>query len=76
MQAVDAGKYGVPSRRDPDKLISRLFRINPVQWQQLKNKFKTLKTISEQPPSALTFVHGISTKRSEFIINFLNEKIE
>lgn len=74
MQAVHAGKYGVPARRDPVKQMARILRITPDQLKQLLTKYKTLHNLSTQPPENLTFVRGIASARASFILEMLNSE--
>lgn len=74
MKAVHDGKYCVPARRDPVKQMARILRITPDQLTQLLSKFKTIQTISNQPPENLTFVRGIAQQRAQFILDMLNSE--
>ncbi|MCK9459900.1 MAG: hypothetical protein M0R80_09710 [Proteobacteria bacterium] len=76
MQAVYDGKYGIPARRDPIKLMARILKITPEQLKQLLTTYKTIHNLSIQPPENYTVVKGIAEKRAEFICNILNTEWE
>lgn len=74
MQAVHDGKYQVPARRDPVKLMARILRITPAQLQQLLNKHHSIQNIANQKPGALSVIPGIGPSREKFILEMLNGK--
>ena len=71
MKAVENGKYGVPARRDPDKLMARILRITPSQYIELKSLFGSPTNIAKQPAKDLMRVQGIGKARAAFIKDLL-----
>lgn len=72
MIAVHNGKYCVPARRDPDKLMARILRITPDQYKHLKTLFGSISNIAKQNPESIQSVHGIGPSRAAFILEMLN----
>lgn len=67
MQKVDDGKYGVPSKRDPDILLARYLKLTPQQWKELKTKFSSLATIANATEKDLMCVNGIGKVKAKGI---------
>lgn len=74
MQAFHNGKYGVPARRDPIKLMARILRISPAQLIELLKKYNTIQNLANQKPGAFTDVRGIGPAKEQFILEMLNTK--
>jgi len=70
-EAVYAGKYSFPSRRDPAVLMARILKITLPQYIELKTKFGSTVEIIKLKPEDLTFVRGIGISRANFIIDTL-----
>ena len=75
MQKVEDGKYKIASRRDPDRLMARLFNITYDQWILVKSKYKTINNMSRLEASAFKSIQGIGVQKSKDIWVILNEQI-
>lgn len=67
MQAVEDGKHMVPSRRDPDILLARYFKITPRQWSEVKGRFKCINDLANAPLKEIMTVKGIGKVKAQTI---------
>jgi ERCC4-type nuclease len=67
MQAVEDGKHMVPSRRDPDMLLARYFKITQKQWYEIKGKFKSINDLGAAPLKDLMVIKGIGKVKAQAI---------
>lgn len=67
MQKVENGEYMVPSRRDPDILLSRYFKLTQAQWNEIKRRYKSINELMEAPDKDLMAIRGIGKVRARTI---------
>lgn len=72
MQKVDEGAYKMPSRRDPDILLAKYFRLTPTQWKYVKKNFNSLLELSEATDKELMKINGIGRTKAKGIKELVN----
>lgn len=71
MQKVEDDECMVPSRRDPDILLARYFKITTKQLTELKGKYPSLYAMSTAPVKDIMSVRGIGKVKAQGIKDLL-----
>ncbi|MCK9577440.1 MAG: hypothetical protein M0R51_16170 [Clostridia bacterium] len=67
MQKIEDDEYMVPSRRDPDVLLARYFKITLKQLKELKSKYPTINDIANATEKDLMSIKGIGKVKAKGI---------
>jgi ERCC4-type nuclease len=67
MQKVESGECMVPSRRDPDILLARYFKLTQQQWKDIRAKYKSIEDLMNATDKELMSVRGIGKVRARTI---------
>lgn len=67
MQKVESGECMVPSRRDPDILLARYFKLTQQQWQDVKRKYGSIEDLMNATDKELMSIRGIGKTRARTI---------
>lgn len=75
MQKVEDGAYKIPSKRDPDILLARYFKLTPTQWKCVKKEYASLVELSEATEKELTKINGIGKIKARGIKDLVTGKL-
>lgn len=67
MQKVENGEHKIPSRRDPDILLARYFRLTSSQWQEIKRRYRSISDLMNASEKDLMSIRGIGKARARAI---------
>lgn len=73
MKKVDDGEYMIPNRREPDMLMAKYFGIRPSEFLEIKQKFKSLRELSEATDKELTTIYGIGRVKAKRIRELMHK---
>lgn len=73
MRKVDDGEYMIPHRREPDMLMAKYLNIRPKEFIEIKNKFKSLKELSEATDQELTQIFGVGKTKAKRIRELMHQ---
>jgi ERCC4-type nuclease len=72
MNHVEEGKLNIPSRREPDVLLSRYFKVTPSQWKDIVKKFPSFFALSQASEKELMTIKGIGKTKAKAIKDMIN----
>lgn len=72
MNKVNDGNYSMSSRRDPDILLARYFKLTPTQWKNVRKKFNSLLQLSSASEKELMEIKGIGKVKAHGIKELVN----
>jgi ERCC4-type nuclease len=73
MKKVDEEDYMIPHRREPNMLMAKYLGIRVKEFKALKEKFKSLKALSEATDKELTTIYGIGNVKAKRIRELMHK---
>ena len=67
MQKVENAEYMVPSRREPDILLARYFKLTHTQWKDIKARYHSIQALMDASEKDLMSIRGIGKVRARTI---------